>query len=188
MKRAPPVPAPTPAERHDGALLARLADADLAALAALYDAYASALLRFAQRLGMEHESEDVVQTVFLRVPRLAHGFDPSSPSARSWLFSITMRVVQERRRSLRRLAAATRAFMFVAAAATEDEPGRGADLEHCLRTLPLAKRSVVVLSDVEGFSCDEIAKMLDIPVGTVWTRLYYARRKLRAAWSETHDP
>lgn len=173
------------AERHDGALLARVGNGDVSALGALYDAYASMLLRFARRLGTGHEAEDVVQLVFLRVPRLAPSFDPSCASARSWLFAVTLRVVQERRRSLRRLAAATRELAQLGAERTNEDPSRASDLERCLRGLPLGKRSVVVLSDIEGFSCDEIASMLDIPVGTVWTRLYYARRKLRAAWSGT---
>lgn len=184
MERVRPLAASSSAARHDGALLARLASGEISALASLYDVYAPTLLKFARRLGMSHDAEDVVQTVFLRVPRLAASFDPASPSARSWLFAITIRVVQERRRSLRRLAAATRALVLLEQPITHESPGRAADLEQCLNTLPLAKRSVVVLADIEGFSCEEIASMLKIPIGTVWTRLYYARRKLRQAWSE----
>ena len=53
------------------------------------------------------------------------------------------------------------------------------DLEAGLAQLSSAKRSVLVLAEVEGFSCEEIAGMLEIPVGTVWTRLHHARRELR---------
>lgn len=173
-----------PMPRHDGSLLARIALGELAPLAELYDAYAATLARFARRVGADNDAEDVVQNVFLRVPRLASSFDPRTASARSWLFAITMHIVRERRRSLRRFATATRALAQLGEPRPHTEPGRGSDLERCLRTLPDDKRTVVVLADIEGFSCDEIAKLVGIPVGTVWTRLYHARRKLRAAWSD----
>ena len=43
-----------------------------------------------------------------------------------------------------------------------------------------AKSTVLLLHEVEGFSCAEIASMLSIPVGTVWTRLHHARHELRS--------
>jgi RNA polymerase sigma factor (sigma-70 family) len=169
----------------DGALLARIAAGELGALGKLYDSYASMLLRFARRLGAAEDAEDIVQNVFLRVVRLADQFDPRAESARPWLFAITVRVVQERRRSLRRLTRAMRALTSQKQIATPAMSGpRRRDLERCLAQLSLAKRSVVLLAEVEGFSCPEIAEMLNIPVGTVWTRLHHARRELRDAWGE----
>ncbi|MEY4512117.1 MAG: hypothetical protein RLZZ450_4239 [Pseudomonadota bacterium] len=175
-----------PAEApSDGELLARVAAGDLGALGRLYDSYAAMLLRFARRLGAGEESEDVVQNVFLRLVRLAPQFDPAATSARPWLFAITVRVVQERRRSLRRLSSALKALTHQKQShATTSRPA-ASDLEQCLQRLSLPKRSVMLLAEVEGFSCPEIAAMLEIPVGTVWTRLHHARRELRAAWGET---
>ncbi len=170
--------------RHDGALLARVAGGEVHALGSLYDAYAAMLLRFARRLGAGEDAEDVVQTVFLRVVRLAASFDASSSSARSWLFTIAVRVAQERRRALRRFGQALRSLADLKRVSSTSEPPSASDLERCLQRLSLAKRSVVVLADIEGFSCDEVASILQIPVGTVWTRLYHARRELRAAWSD----
>jgi RNA polymerase sigma-70 factor (ECF subfamily) len=162
----------------DGALLTRVAQGDSAALGALYDRYALHLLRFARRLEPQ-EADDIVQTTFMRVLRLAASFDPETPSARAWLFAITAHVVQERRRTMRRW---TAALLRLA-----DQPLRAApaiadtrpDLARALARLSPAKRTVLVLAEVEGFACDEIAAMLSIPVGTVWTRLYHARRELR---------
>jgi len=54
------------------------------------------------------------------------------------------------------------------------------DLRTSLSRLSADKRTVLVLAEVEGFSGEEIAQMLGIPVGTVWTRLHYARRQLRS--------
>ncbi|MDB4971792.1 MAG: polymerase sigma-54 factor RpoN [Myxococcaceae bacterium] len=169
---------------HDGALLARVAQGDVRALAKIYDQYATMMLRFARRLGAADEAEDVVQSVFLRVVRLSTGFDPSVASARPWLFAITMRVVQERRRSLRRLAAAMSALTAQKRSRSTASAPDSSDLERGLAKLSHAKRSVVLLAEVEGFSCDEIASMLQIPVGTVWTRLHHARRELRVALGE----
>ena len=53
--------------------------------------------------------------------------------------------------------------------------------QRALDRLSLAKRVTVVLSDVEGFSGPEIAEALEVPVGTVWTRLHHARAALRLA-------
>lgn len=168
----------------DGAVLAKVAAGDVGALGQLYDSYGVTLLRFARRLGARDEADDVVQNVFLRVVRLAATFDPSASSARPWLFAITVRVVQERRRSLRRLASAMGALSLQKSQPPVAMAPERAELDKCLQKLSLAKRTVVLLAEVEGFSCGEIAQMLEIPVGTVWTRLHHARRELRDAWGE----
>jgi RNA polymerase sigma-70 factor (ECF subfamily) len=123
--------------------------------------------------------------VFLRVVKLAPKFDASAASARAWLFAITTRLIQERRRSLRRLASAV--HMLTAQKRTSSQLASidSCDIERCLREVSHAKRTVLVLAEVEGFSCEEIAAMLEIPVGTVWTRLHHARKELRAALGDS---
>ncbi|MEY4579424.1 MAG: hypothetical protein RL701_4127 [Pseudomonadota bacterium] len=169
---------PNDRSQPDGILMARVAQGETAALGSLYDRYAPALLRFAYRLERQ-EAEDIVQTVFIRVLTLAANFDVHTASARPWLFAITARVAMERRRSLRRWKAALMRLSLqpLGAAAQIAETRR--DLAFGLARLSTAKRTVLVLAEVEGFACEEIAKMLEIPVGTVWTRLHHARRELR---------
>jgi RNA polymerase sigma-70 factor (ECF subfamily) len=162
----------------DAELLASIAAGELSALGALYDRHAPGLLRFARRVAPQ-EAEDLLQSTMLRVTRLAERFDGRTPSARAWLFAIMLRVAQERSRSLRRLGAALKRFAELPRAAI-DPLEAAPDLERALRRLSHAKRSVLLLSEVEGFTCEEIANMLEIPVGTVWTRLHHARRELRA--------
>ena len=58
------------------------------------------------------------------------------------------------------------------------------DLERGLGELSDAKRVVLILAEVEGYTCEEIAGMLRVPVGTVWTRLHHARKELRAFYGE----
>jgi len=162
----------------DAAILRRVADGDVAALGVLYDRYAPALLRFARRLE-RHEAEDIVQTVFMRVLRLAPAFDGAAATARPWLFAITARVAQERRRALRRRAAAMLRFSQRPPRTAPAPSDARRDLERGLAKLSVAKRTVLVLAEIEGFAGEEIAAMLGIPVGTVWTRLHHARRELR---------
>jgi RNA polymerase sigma-70 factor (ECF subfamily) len=54
-------------------------------------------------------------------------------------------------------------------------------LQTALDSLPAAKRDVLVLFELQGLSGDEVAHALDVPVATVWTRLFHARKALSAA-------
>jgi RNA polymerase sigma factor (sigma-70 family) len=170
----PHAPAP-----EDDVLLARVAGGDLNALGALYDRHAGTLVRFARSLEPEG-AEDIVQTVFMRVMRVAGTFRGGpATSARSWLFGITVRVAAERGRSLRRLGAAllrmARQPPRSAPAILDTRP----DIDAALMRLSETKRTVVLLAEVAGLNGEEIAAILNIPVGTVWTRLHHARRDLR---------
>ena len=168
--------APSPVT--DAALLARVAEGDVAALGELYDRYAQQLVCFVRRVE-PNDAQDVVQTVFLRVLRIAGTFRADAPSARPWLFAIAARVLQERSRALRRWGSALLRFASEAERSQPDRADLRSDVARGLSQLSLAKRSVLILAEVEGFGCEEIAQMLSIPVGTVWTRLHHARRELR---------
>jgi RNA polymerase sigma-70 factor (ECF subfamily) len=176
-----------PAVPTDASLMSRIAAGDLGALGSIYDRYATQLVRFAARAGNAADAEDVVQTTFLRVLRRAATFDASAVSARPWLFAIASHVVQERRRSVRRWATALVGLHREGKRATEPMLDARSDLERALRALPQAKRTTLLLAEVEGFTAQEIASMLSIPVGTVWTRLHHARRALKAAY-EGEEP
>jgi RNA polymerase sigma-70 factor (ECF subfamily) len=170
-------------EPADSVILARVATGDLAALGTLYDRYASQLLRFGRRVAGEHDAADVVQTVFLRVVALASTFDATAVSARPWLFAIVVKVAQEHRRSIRRWAAAMLGLAAQPRRQAPTIPEARSDLDYCLLKLSPPKRVVLILAEVEGFTCEEIAKMLSIPIGTVWTRLHHARRELRLSYA-----
>ncbi|MEP6651992.1 MAG: RNA polymerase sigma factor [Myxococcales bacterium] len=170
--------------RSDSDALMRVATGDVAAIATLYDRHAAALLQFASRLAGRGDAEDLVHTVFMRVARRAATYDGRAASARAWLFGIAMRVIQERRRSL------ARSFRAMSRFSSGEVPGHASalgerwDIERALGALSEVQRTVLLLSDVEGFGGEEIAGMLEIPVGTVWTRLHHARRKLRTLLRE----
>jgi RNA polymerase sigma-70 factor, ECF subfamily len=167
----------------DAALLARVAAGEVSALGLLYDRHAAGLLRFARRVAPQ-EAEDLLQTTFLRVAQLAGRFDGRTPSARTWLFAIMVRIGQERSRSLRRFGAALKRFAALPRQPVSASIDTARDLDRALSQLSQAKRSVILLAEIEGFTCEEIASMLEIPIGTVWTRLHHARRELRELTSE----
>lgn len=165
--------------REDARIVARIAAGDIAALGELYEKYGRSLHPFVRHLVGVDEADDVAQAVFERVLRAASAYDPSVASARPWLFGIAVRLVREHRRASTRFARAmSRLFE------TRREPG-GAPLDerHDLSTglarLSDTKRAVLLLSEVEGFTCEEIAEACSVPVGTVWTRLHHARKELR---------
>jgi RNA polymerase sigma factor (sigma-70 family) len=163
----------------DSIALDRVAGGDLSALGEVYDRYAVALLRFTSRAAGRHDAEDLVQATFMKAVRIAGTYDDRSHSARPWLFGIAARLIQERRRSLARLTRALARLADISPKATASDHPRF-DLERGLLALSDAKRVVIVLAEVEGYTCDEIARMLEIPVGTVWTRLHHARKEMRA--------
>lgn len=175
-----------PQVTDDARSLSRVANGDVGALGELYDRHASALLGFATRCTGAQDAEDLVQATFVRAARSAATFDSRHASARSWLFGITAHLVQERRRSFARLARALLRFDAgaVTGASTSQPDEERNDLRKGLDRLTESKRVVLLLAEVEGFTCEEIASMLDVPVGTVWTRLHHARREMRAFYEE----
>ena len=170
---------PSPPASPDTEALAAVAPGDMTALGQIYDRHAPHLLRFATRISTNHDAEDLVQATFIQAARIAASYDGRAPTARSWLFGIMARLAQERRRSFARF---TRAILRFGTAQDEAAPasaGRNADLDRGLRTLSEAKRIVLILAEVEGYTCEEISEILAVPVGTVWTRLHHARKEMR---------
>jgi RNA polymerase sigma-70 factor (ECF subfamily) len=146
----------------------------------LYRAHTPALFRMAWRLGglSGPDVEDVVQETWLRAARSLDQFRFQS-ALRTWLTSVLINCVREARRRIRDITgeeppepvAPTRA------------PGLQVDIERAVASLPSGMREVFVLFDVEGFTHEEIAGVLNIHAGTSKSQLFEARRKLRHALS-----
>lgn len=172
------------AAETDEALAAALADGDLSALGRLYERHVQSVLDLAFRLGAAHDAEDVAQNVFVRVPLIASTYDPTKGPFRGWLLGVTAFVVRERNRTLARVGRMLDAF---AAGGGRFTPPRDAcpDAQQALARLSLDERTVVVLADVEGMTGREISAALNVPEGTVWTRLAAARKQLRRHLGET---
>lgn len=139
----------------------------------------------------ESDADDIVQETYLRAHRYWRTFE-SATDCRRWLLTICRNafntVVQREGRSVAvdddemESLAAARAHNAARAAGVDDMYARldlGPAIQEAIGQLAAAFRDVVVLSDVEGFSYEEIAEMLGIPLGTVRSRLFRARRQLQ---------
>jgi RNA polymerase sigma-70 factor (ECF subfamily) len=128
-------------------------------------------------------AEDMAQEAFLRGWVALPSFHPRS-SLRNWLYRIAVNATLDvlRRRSEDTLddeAAQMYPDQADGPETTLIEKERVALLQQATRSLPEAARSVLVLREYGGLSYQEIASVLDIPVGSVMSRLNYARNRLR---------
>lgn len=159
---------------------------------ALFRAHARFVAAFVQRLGVAPaEVDDVVQEVFVTAHRKG-GFVPGRASPRSWLGAIAMRVASNARRSRSRRRDFADPAHIDCAPAPGSDPGRAAEVaeslarvQRALDHLDLQHRTVLLLFELEGEGCQAIAEALDVPVGTVYSRLHTARRRFREAYATT---
>jgi len=151
------------------------------AITALYRENFEFVWRNARRLGCGDDwIDDAVHEVFLVASRRLGEFEGRS-SHRTWLFAITLRMVQrmQRDRTLRQRRVTEYVRQqptAVGNAASESE--RAQYLRYLLRLLPEAQRVVLILAELEGFTTSEIASTLAIPAGTVHSRLRAAKQRL----------
>ncbi|MFI7226151.1 RNA polymerase sigma factor [Nonomuraea angiospora] len=165
---------------------------DLFAL--LYDRYFTELYRYlAARLGSEHV-EDLVADAFLIAFNGRGGFDPQRGTVRSWLYGIATNVVaRHRRREGRRLNALSKVPAEDSADGPEDRvtsqlaaQASRPELVCGLKGLAKGDRDAVFLLVFGGLGYEEIATALDIPIGTVGSRINRARKKLRTALGDVN--
>lgn len=129
------------------------------------------------------EAEDIVQETFSQAIQSFHRFEPNT-NARAWLLAIMRHVRANRHRAERRSALGGGEHDDIERVpAVEQTPQDVTEREvlDALRELPHGYQEVVLLCDVEELSYREIATVMDIPIGTVMSRLHRARRLLRAA-------
>lgn len=161
----------------------QLAAGQLGALGELYDRYQAPLRSFIARATRDgHDVDDLVHATFLAAAQSAARYDGRA-SCRPWLVGIAAQLLRRRRQTFTRFLAVISAVKGTLQAATDPRSALQArtDVERALAQLSEAKRITLLLAEVEGLSCAEIAQALDVPIGTVWTRLHAARRELRQA-------
>jgi RNA polymerase sigma-70 factor (ECF subfamily) len=179
LRAAPQAPDPD--------VMRRLATGDLGALGELYDRYHEPIRRFFARATSDAEDvDDLVHATFLAAAKTAGRYD-GRPSCRPWLIGIAAQFLRRRRRTVGRFLEVLSSLRGSRAAIADPRPSLEArgDIERALGRVSEVKRITLLMSEVEGLSCAEIAAALEVPIGTVWTRLHAARRELRRALDGT---
>jgi RNA polymerase sigma-70 factor (ECF subfamily) len=160
-----------------------VARGDERAFRALYRRHTPALYQLALRLtaGAEADAEELLQESWVRALQAMTRFAWRS-SLRTWLCGILINCAREWSRANSRSFEGREAD----AAAEDDDPAGRVDLERAIALLPTGYRHVLVLHDVEGYTHEEIASLLQIDAGTSKSQLARARRRVRA-WLG-HEP
>jgi RNA polymerase sigma-70 factor (ECF subfamily) len=131
------------------------------------------------------EAEDLVQETYVRALRFAHRFEPGT-HLRAWLFQIlrntflTFYRQREREVVLGDEGFPEGAPMFQDAPAQDtDRSSAHMDLERALAHLPEEFKTPLLLAEVEGLALEDVARIMDCPVGTVKSRIFRAKERLR---------
>ncbi len=180
----PPVPS-------DEQLLACFAAGRRDALEELFRRYRAPAYRVAYRLlGHEADALDAVQESFVKALTHLDGFRGQS-SFKTWLLRVVSNAALDLGRQRGRRETVSLPDADGDGPAVPDDPTRGLEradlrrlLDQALATLPEAQRRTFVLHADAGLSYREVADVLGISIGTVMSRLYYARQKLRAFLAE----
>ncbi|UCF19489.1 MAG: RNA polymerase sigma factor [Gemmatimonadota bacterium] len=167
----------------DAELAAAAQAGDREAFGRLVERYVGQARRLARAfLGNGADADDAAQDAFLAAFRNLGRYDLGRPFG-PWLMRIVANAAADRRRRRK-----VRATEEIPAGTADSRPDPERQtlrrelrdvLEHALAALPERRRMAVVLFDVEGYSHQEIADVLEVPVGTVRSDVYHARRALR---------
>ncbi|MGH2658460.1 MAG: sigma-70 family RNA polymerase sigma factor [Actinomycetota bacterium] len=148
------------------------------------------------------DAEDLVQEAYLRAFRGFSGFEEGT-NLRAWMYRILTNTFINTYRKRQREPVTVQEddledwYLYDKLGETGVEPSAEAevlrrmpdeDVQRALEDLPEGFRLAVLLADVEGFAYKEIAEILDIPIGTVMSRLHRGRRALeKALWEKVRE-
>lgn len=177
----------------DHALVEAAQRGDADAVDTLVRRYDVRMFNFARALaGNDADAEDLAQETFIRACRGLARFRGDS-SFKNWLYQIATNVARTHHAKQVRQSPVWGQRLDIGEG---PEPAGGDDVEtmvmrrqaldRALRTLPVDQRLPVVLHDVEGLEYKEIAEVLDVPIGTVMSRIFRGRQRLRPLLAGLH--
>jgi len=178
-----PVPPNLLTDADDAALMALVRDDHREAFTVLVRRHQKTLLNFFTRYGVQVcDAEDLVQQTFLRLFRYRTRYKPAAKLT-TFLFLLGRQVwideLRRRRRAERLTQALTREMEVDCTISPEGSAHGGADVAGALARLPEGLRMVVELGVFRELPYAEIARILEIPLGTVKSRMFHALRGLR---------
>jgi RNA polymerase sigma-70 factor (ECF subfamily) len=163
---------------------------DNLALQALMDRYRGILVNHFARRGVKEAYEDLAQETFVRIYKARKRYRDQG-TFRAWMFRIAQRVwIDHVRKSARRLRKEQALRAEPVLRSRDPRPMLSEDLQWALEKLKPSHREVVMFSVLEQLTHQEVAAILEIPEGTVKSRLYHALRQLREILNQedpTHD-
>jgi RNA polymerase sigma-70 factor (ECF subfamily) len=173
-------------QSQDGQLVLRLQDGDLEALGRLFDRHRQMVYRTALAITNDPEiAADLLQDVFLRMHRFAHRIDPQRP-LKPWLYRMTVNLtyswIKRRNRWIHRVNEMAEWLSRVREPTPDNIAEQDEDwqlIQRAITALPVTQRVVVVLYYLGELPLQEISEILEVPVGTVKSRLHYGRRSLK---------
>jgi RNA polymerase sigma-70 factor (ECF subfamily) len=180
----------------DEDLMELMREGDARALEVIFTRHGNAAFSLAYRMcGRRSLAEDVVQEAFLSMWRGSGRYEPGRGSVRSWtLAAVRHKAIDSFRHESamtgRDVADDAAAAAMPARERTDDEVERREDVRHvreALTGLPNEQRRVIELAYFGGFTHTEIARMLDLPTGTVKGRMRLGLTKMRLALSEVEE-
>ncbi len=164
---------------------ARLGAGDLAALGEAYDRHHAQVRAFARRLvGDDASAEDLVQETFVALPSAARAYQGGA-AFRTFVLGIAFNHARHHVRTAARRRAAMERFAAEPQKGSHDPEGDltrarlALTLSRALDTLPVDQRAAFVLCEIEERTSTEAAQIMGVPEGTVRTRAFHARRRLR---------
>jgi RNA polymerase sigma-70 factor (ECF subfamily) len=171
-------------QANETELVTRAQNGDRNAFSELVRTHAQGVLNVVYRMcGDMQVSEDAAQETFIQAWMRLQSYRPQT-SLRNWLYRIAVNTAIDMLRKEKRILPGAVEDLNL----TDAGPGpetlvanseRTEMVQDAVLALPDASRAVLVLREFEGLSYQEIAEALDIPVGTVMSRLNYARKLLR---------
>ena len=165
----------------DTELMARVKRGDKDAFVAIVHRHQNPLLNFFRRMGVYNDAEDLVQDTLVRLFNYRHRYEPRAKFT-TFLYLLARQVwIDTLRKSGRRreFTETLKEERAVAAQKSRHDEGLLADVEAALHELPEPMRMVIALSIFQGLKYDEVAEILDVPTGTVKSRMFNAIRRLR---------
>ena len=171
----------------DEELMGRVRKGSREALGFLIERYERPLFAYATRtLGDREVAADIFQETFLRVFKRRSTFDPKR-RFRPWLYQICLNLCRDhfRRRAKRQHSSLDDDENYIEAVDPEPLPEQQWErqklaerVQQAVQTLPPKQKTVFLLAHYQGLSYPEVSEILDIPVGTVKSRMYHAQKKL----------
>ena len=173
--------------REEALWIARAKAGEDAAYRWLLDRYRARVVRLAAHvLRRDSEAEDVAQEAFMTAFRRLPSFRGEGRFC-AWLFQITVRLCLDRRRAARWAAEVPEEFSPNPPVRTDGDTETRLLVAALLDQLSPPMRAALALRELEGLEYDEIAQTLNIPVGTVRSRLSTARAQFRTLWTAAQE-